>query len=204
MPSFFTFSSFATISALRHAVTTRQLSPDSASDPFDALNLAFHVEDDPERVRANRRALAESLGFDVTQLSAAQQAHQTRAQIVTARTRGQGALDWESAHPNTDALITAESQTPVLILVADCAPLLLVDSHARVLAVVHAGWRGAVARIVSQTIEEMKSLGAQPERMQIGIGPHLCALKSAKKSRLLRRLSRPTLCCEVKRNLISI
>lgn len=142
--------------------------------PYDSFNLAFHVGDDVEHVCANRRALGETLGFDATMLSAAQQTHETRAQIIAAESRGQGALDWESAHQQTDALITADHQTPLLILVADCAPLLLVDASAHILAVVHAGWRGAVARIVSQTIEEMKTLGAEPERIQIGIGPHLC------------------------------
>jgi YfiH family protein len=171
-PHFLRFSSFDTRS-LAHAITTRAVAGEN-SGPFDAFNLAFHVEDEAATVRANRRFLAQSLEFDVELLHAAQQTHGAHAQIVTGE-KGRGALDWESAWPATDALVTRETGVPLLILVADCAPLLLADFEARVLAVVHAGWRGATARIASQTVETMRTLGAQPQNIRAGIGPHLCA-----------------------------
>ena len=166
---------FSTLDAppLRHAVTTRG-SRGPNDGPYNDFNLAFHVDDDSAHVRANRMRLATDLGFEITMLHAAQQTHGTAAEIVTASQPARGALDWETACPETDALVTRDAVTPLLILVADCAPILLVDHEAHVLAVVHAGWRCATARIASQTVARMEALGASATNIRAGIGPHLC------------------------------
>ncbi len=67
--------------------------------------------------------------------------------------------------------MTAEPGVALVILVADCAPLVLVDPLARVLAVVHAGWRGTTARVAEAALETMTRLGAAPHRVVAGIGP---------------------------------
>ncbi|HEX8236211.1 MAG TPA: peptidoglycan editing factor PgeF [Abditibacteriaceae bacterium] len=168
------FASLQLVTGLRHAVTTRY--GGCSSTPYSSLNLGYHVNDDAARVNHNRIVLADTLGYDATQLVAAQQVHGAQATIIDANSRGRGALDWDSALPETDALIVAQSNVPVLILVADCAPLLIVDAAHQVLAVVHAGWRGAVSRIASQTVQKMqRTFGSQPQQVQVGIGPCLCA-----------------------------
>ncbi len=168
------FASLCTIIGLHHAITTRH--GGCSQMPFESLNLGYHVGDDALCVSHNRKALANLLGYDATHLVAAQQVHGAHSRIVDANSRGSGALDWDSARPETDTLIVAEPNVPVLILVADCAPIRLVDSDHQVLAVVHAGWRGAVSRIASQTIETMqRTFSSQPEQIGVGIGPCLCA-----------------------------
>jgi hypothetical protein len=166
------FSIFEKISGLKHAVTTRE---GGVSDgEFASLNLAFHVGDKIEKVRENRRILARQLDFNFEKLVAAQQIHSEHAEIIHAKDAGRGALDWESAVPNTDALVTAETNLPLLILVADCAPIVLVDPDNRVLALVHAGWRGAVAQIASKTVTRMQNeFRTLPENVFVGIGPCL-------------------------------
>lgn len=167
------FSSFDSVSGLRHAVSTR--ANGSSRAPYDSLNLGFHVGDDAARVRENRRLLAGFAGFEAQHSVAAQQTHGASSQVVDVQDRGRGALDWDSAFPASDALIVQQTQIPVLILVADCAPLLFVDARHHVLAVVHAGWRGAVARIAGQTVARMQSeFDSQPSDIQVGIGPCLC------------------------------
>jgi YfiH family protein len=106
---------------------------------------------------------------------AAQQVHDAKVHVVTPADTGRGALDWESAIPATDALIVAAPQIPAMILVADCAPLLLVDARQRVLAVVHAGWRGAVAGVAGVALERMRrEFGSSAAEIRVGIGPCLC------------------------------
>lgn len=166
---FLQFDSLKKISGLRHAITTRG---GHRAGPYEALNLAYHVGDDAARVTENRKKIAQELGYDVASLVAAQQVHGSNAQIVTATQSGCGAFDWESALPHCDALIASESNVPLLIQVADCAPILLVDPKNHVLAVVHSGWRGAIERIASKTIEKMKQDATQ---IQAGIGPCLCS-----------------------------
>ncbi len=157
---------------LRHAVTTRH--GGVSRGEYASLNLAFHVGDEPEKVRENRRILARQMDFQLEHLVAAQQVHGDAIHIISARDAGRGALDFESAIPNTDAIITAEKNLPLLILVADCAPILLVDPKNQVLAVVHAGWRGALAGIAGKTVRKMQSeFGSAPEDVLVGIGPCL-------------------------------
>jgi hypothetical protein len=57
------------------------------------------------------------------------------------------------------------------ILTADCVPIVLHDPVAGVLACVHAGWRGTVARVTAATLSAMQGLGARPSDVIAGIGP---------------------------------
>jgi hypothetical protein len=71
-----------------------------------------------------------------------------------------------------DALITDQPGVTVVVRTADCVPVLLYDRRQRVVASVHAGWRGAVAGIVSKTIQLMVSRFAiQPSDLRVSIGP---------------------------------
>ncbi len=173
MTSFLHFSSFSHIDGLQHAITTRH--GGSSEGFYASLNLGFHVGDEPNRVRENRQAVARNLGYNSENLIAAQQTHSANVAVVAGEDRGRGALDWTSAVAKTDALMTQKSDTPLMILVADCAPLLLVDEVNHVLAVVHAGWRGATSRISSQTVLKMaEGFGTKAENVRVGIGPTLC------------------------------
>jgi YfiH family protein len=167
------FSSLLDIPGLAHAVTVRD---GGVSDgAYSSLNLGYHVGDDAAKVTENRQHLAAALGYDGSTLVAAQQVHGAGVHIVGREEQGRGALDWQSALPATDALIVAQPQTPVLILVADCAPLLFVDAHHRVLAVVHAGWRGAVAGVASAALAQMQGhFLSDASAVRVGIGPCLC------------------------------
>lgn len=168
---FLQFASLQNISGLCHAVTTRN----GSGGPYNALNLAYHVGDDAEHVSENRRRLAEKLGYDATRLIAAQQVHGVRSQIVTEADAGCGAFAWDSALPDCDAIIVQASQIPVLIQVADCAPLLVVDTRNHVLSVIHVGWRGAAEEVTSRTLAQMESaFGTNGAGVKIGAGPCLC------------------------------
>lgn len=167
------FSSFSAFPRFRHAVTTRD--GGFSSGEFASLNLAFHVGDDADIVRRNRRALAAQLGYDAQNLIAARQVHGAHCAVVDSSHAGRGALDWESALPATDAIVTAQTGLALLILVADCAPILLFDPRARVLSVVHAGWRGALAGVAAGAVAAMQQLGARATDIRAGIGPCLCA-----------------------------
>ena len=173
MNSFLRLPSFSRINGLQHAITTRHAG--SSTGFYTSLNLGFHVGDKLGNVCENRQTIARNLGYNAENLTCAQQTHGANIEIVTRKNRGRGALDWQSAIPATDALMTQESDTPLMILVADCAPLLLVDETNHALAVVHAGWRGATCRIASQTVLKMaQSFGTKAEDVRVGIGPTLC------------------------------
>ena len=76
----------------------------------------------------------------------------------------------EAGRPaDTDAVITDKPGLCVCVKTADCIPVLLYDTRQRIVAAVHAGWRGTVARIVSKTIAQMRPVN--PRDLHAIIGP---------------------------------
>ena len=171
--NFYQFESLSSITRLRHVISTR--SGSVTQGPYAALNLGYHVGDDPALVTRNRELLAQAAGYSAAGLVAAQQVHGNAVRVVGHTERGCGALDWGSALPAIDALVTGETGLPIAILVADCAPVLLVDPVHRAVAVVHAGWRGAVAGVAGAALRAMSErFATQPSAVLGGIGPCLC------------------------------
>src|SRR5690625_3946437 len=74
-----------------HAFTDRHGGVSEA--PFTSLNLGFHVGDDPDRVKENRRRLCDALAVDMAAIVACEQVHGHSVAHVTATDRGRGALD---------------------------------------------------------------------------------------------------------------
>jgi YfiH family protein len=151
------------------AVTTRH--GGVSSGPYRSLNLGLHVGDRDERVLENRRRAAGAVGAGLDELVVGAQVHGDRAAVVTGADRGRGAAGLDDALPDTDALVTAEPGVVLVTMVADCVPVVLVDPVARVLATVHAGWRGTAAGIVRRALDVMSDLGCRPGDVVAGIGP---------------------------------
>ena len=94
---------------------------------------------------------------------------------MTADDRGSGAFELNESVPEADALVTADPSVVLAILAADCVPIVLYDPVAHVLACVHSGWRGTVARVSQAAVGAMRTLGATPENVIAGIGPAIGA-----------------------------
>jgi polyphenol oxidase len=151
------------------AVTTR--SGGVSAGPYESLNLSFSVADEPDAVLENRRRVAAAFAAEPGDFVFARQVHSGRAEAVAAADRGRGTRGLDDAIPDADALVTADPSVVLAILVGDCVPIVLYDPAAHVLACVHAGWRGTVARIAEAALAAMSDLGARPDRVVAGIGP---------------------------------
>lgn len=142
-----------------------------SSGPYASLNLGLHVGDQGEDVLENRRRAAAALGADLRDMVFCDQAHGREVRVVSAADRGRGSLRLDDAIAQTDALVTAEPGVVLVVMVADCVPIVLYDPVAHVLACVHAGWRGTVARVSEAAVAAMRGLGASPENVIAGLGP---------------------------------
>ncbi|MGW9003128.1 peptidoglycan editing factor PgeF [Brevibacterium casei] len=136
-----------------------------SSGDFSSFNLARHVGDDEELVAANRSALAQLLGLSAERLSFVSQVHGTAVHHVadTADVR---------AGAEADAQVSALAGVGLVIMVADCTPILLADTEAGVIGAVHAGRPGMAAGIVPETLAAMRDLGAR--EIHAVIGPSVC------------------------------
>ncbi len=153
-------------------VTTRDGGVSAGEDGgYATLNLSFTVGDPAANVVENRRRVASALGTDLASFVFAEQVHGRGTQVVSRADRGRGAAGPETAVPQTDALVTSDPGTVLAVLAADCVPIVLYDPVAHVLACVHAGWRGAVARAAQAAVTAMATLGTQPRDIIAGLGP---------------------------------
>jgi hypothetical protein len=128
-----------------------------------ALNLGFTEWDERERVLANREKFIAALGAREMPLLTLWQFHSDVIHV---------AAEPGAEAPKADALITS---TPGLLLgvqTADCVPILLADTRRRVVAAIHSGWRGTLARIAVKTLGRMRmEFGTRPRDVLAAIGP---------------------------------
>nr|WP_231126971.1 peptidoglycan editing factor PgeF [Motilibacter aurantiacus] len=140
---------------------------------YASLNLGLHVGDDPVAVVENRSRLARALGVGLGDLVFSDQVHQPHVAVVTEAERGRGARDTADALPATDAVVTAVTGLVLVIQVADCVPLVLVDPVRRLLACVHAGWGGTVRGVTPAAVARLVELGSDPGDVVAAIGPSI-------------------------------
>lgn len=123
-------------------------------------NLAMHVGDDPALVTTHRVALAKKLAIPVGSLRFMNQVHGDRVVVADLST------------PDADGLITSQSQVALVVMVADCIPLLLTNESASIVAAVHVGRRGLVNGVAGVAVGKMRKLGARQVRALMG--PAIC------------------------------
>ena len=159
---------------LAHGVTYRYGGVSEGS--FNSFNMGLHVGDTPDAVAENRKRLAQVLGVDPHSLTCGEQVHGVGVSRVTEELVGRGAFSWDDSIPDSDAIHTNLVNVPLLLLVADCVPVLIYDAVHHAVAVVHAGWRGAIAHIVERTIDSMHdAYETLPADCYLFIGPSIGA-----------------------------
>ncbi len=130
---------------------------------YATLNAGTGSNDDPAAVAENRRRIAAAFGAAPSHLVGVHQVHSPDAVFVEA--------PWPGERPHADALVTTTPGIVLSVLTADCAPILLADESAGVIAAAHAGWKGALAGVIWTTLLAMMAHGAKQERIKAAIGP---------------------------------
>ena len=168
----FEFNSLTRLAGVRHFVSTRAGGGSLA--PHRGLNLSFRVGDDPAQVLENRRCLFAAAGIPIEHVVACQQVHAAHVASVDLSARGRGASDFESGLPNTDAMVTATPGICLMMLAADCVPVLTFDPVAGVVGIAHAGWRGTVRGVAGALLARMhEEFGSDPAQVIAAIGPSI-------------------------------
>lgn len=149
----------------------------ASAPPYASLNLAAHVGDRPDAVDENRRRFLTALGLaDLRErLTCAEQVHGTDVRLVRSRDAGKGARATDGVPPVrvTDALVTTHAGIPLMLLFADCVPVIVVAERARAVAVAHAGWRGLAAGVIRNAVAALRSAASHDEDLVAYVGPHI-------------------------------
>ncbi len=149
----------------------------ASAPPFASLNLGSHVGDDPAAVEENRSRLLAALDFGEMRgrLTCAQQVHGSRIERVGSSLVGAGGSALPGARlpvADADALLTTLTDTPLMLLFADCVPIILVRPSVPAISVVHAGWRGALAGIAGEAARVLSAIEGDDDIVAY-IGPHI-------------------------------
>ncbi len=127
------------------------------------MNLGFTEWDKREAVLKNRKTFQVALGADDHTLVPLRQFHSAVIRFFPSAPE-------ESCRG--DASLTNSQRLLLGVQTADCVPLLLVDPTKRVVAAIHAGWRGTLARITEKTVGQMRMrFDCKPSEIFAAIGP---------------------------------
>jgi len=142
--------------------------------PYESLNCAFHVGDEPQDVICNRITLAESLGFKLSDWTCGEQTHGVNIARIDQKDRGRGSQNRDTAFLDTDGLITDVPGVLLTSFYADCVPLYFYDPIRSVVGLAHAGWKGTVAEIAAFMVRKMcDEYGSRTEDILAAIGPSI-------------------------------
>ena len=158
-------SGLLSLRGVRHGFSARAGCPEGLGGNFDPLREGCDARIGLENITR----FARCCGFSDTDGGAyTRQVHGARVRTVTmADRRAHDAARGEEC----DGLVTAEAGLPLYIFTADCAPVLMCDPDAGVIAAVHCGWRSTAADILGNAVAAMEALGASAGNIRAAVGP---------------------------------
>ncbi|MCZ6625399.1 MAG: peptidoglycan editing factor PgeF [Deltaproteobacteria bacterium] len=132
--------------------------------PYAGLNLSFRVGDDPQVVKDNLCDVKRAVGVHDLRIVTMKQVHGEHIVDVKDKSLKEAG--------EADGMVTEEGGLFLGILTADCVPILFSVSGRKLVAVVHAGWRGTVAGIVVKMVHYLKDrYDVEPESLEAAMGP---------------------------------
>jgi len=154
---------FKKIPWLVHGISTRSGGGSLLDSGERVLNLGFTEWDAREAVVKNRHTFQSAVGAGDLTLVPLNQFHSAVIRF----------FETSPAEPcKGDASLTNAPGLLLAVQTADCVPILLVDPKERVVAAIHAGWRGSLARIAEKTVGQMRlRFGSKPSDILAALGP---------------------------------
>jgi YfiH family protein len=159
----FQFENLSHITGVVHGISTR--AGGVSEGRCESLNVSYNVGDAASNVDENLRRVAASVGAPRAALFAAYQVHGRDVTVV----------DKDSeVRPRCDVLVTRSPEKTLMLRYADCTPVLLADAEKRVVAAVHAGWRGSAVRAGGAAVSALgEAFSSRPQDLWAGIGPSI-------------------------------
>lgn len=168
---YYVIDAFEATGLVKHCFTTKHGGVSKGC--YESLNLRMSSDDKKENVHENYRIICSELWIDENKLVLSKQVHKKDIIDVTSEDLGNG-IAFENKFQSADALVTNESNVPLVTFFADCVPVFLLDAKKKVLALVHSGWRGTAGGISALTVKHMiNEYQSSPEDILAAIGPSI-------------------------------
>ena len=132
---------------------------------YKSLNCGIGSKDKKTKIKKNLDIVKLKLGVRYKKIFLVKQIHSNKFVFLSSNS------NIMSRSVNADAVISEKKGMPIAVLSADCVPILIYDNKRKMIAAIHAGWRGAYKGIVEKVIQSMLRKGCNPKYMTAAIGP---------------------------------
>lgn len=166
------FEQLCSFSNISHFITTRI--GGFSEDTFASFNCSPYSGDEPSKVKSNQELLCSMLPQQPINLVIPFQNHGTTIRAIDPFYLTLSIEERQRWLHGVDALITNQRGYCICVSTADCVPIILFDPINKAIGIVHAGWRGTVAKIVKQTLDLMdQTYNTDAKDVIVGIGPSI-------------------------------
>ena len=132
---------------------------------YKGLNCGIGSKDKKTNIKKNLNIVISKLDLKSKQIFLVKQIHGNKFIFLNKNS------NIKTRSTSADAVISEKKGVPIAVLTADCVPILIYDKKRRIIAAIHAGWRGAYKGIVQKVIKSMIKKGCSPKNMTVAIGP---------------------------------
>ena len=131
---------------------------------FKSLNCGAGSLDNKKNVKKNLEVVSNKIKAKSKKIVLLNQVHSNKFHFISKSSKLNDKFEG-------DALVTDKKSIPIAILTADCAPILIHDESKKMIAAIHAGWKGAFKGIIKRVVKFMIKKGCSPLNMTAAIGP---------------------------------
>ena len=132
---------------------------------FKSLNCGPGSSDNKKNVLKNLQIVQKKIKTRQKKITLLNQIHSNKFHFIDKN------LKLKNYNFEGDALITNKQKFPIAVLTADCVPILIFDEKEKMIAAIHAGWKGAYKEIIKKTLNFMIKKGCTPKNITAAIGP---------------------------------
>lgn len=155
------------------AFSTLRSSGGRGEGAYASFNLTPYCGDSRQNVEQCRTELAQELGIETERIVLPHQTHSANVRIIDDAFMASDVQRQVEMLENVDAVVTSLRGCCIGVSTADCVPVLLYDDRQQIVGAAHAGWRGMVAHVIRNTVEQMISIGASVESLSAVVGPSI-------------------------------
>ncbi len=132
---------------------------------YKSLNCGIGSKDDKNKVKKNLKIVKNKISKKAKDIFLIHQVHSNKFVFINKN------IKFYKKRIKADAIITNQEKLPIAVLTADCVPILLFDNNKKMIAAIHAGWKGAFKGIIKKVINFMLKNGCKKNQITAAIGP---------------------------------
>ena len=134
---------------------------------YKSLNCGIGSKDKKNNIKKNLKIVKSKIGKNPKEIFLVKQIHSNKFIFLSKNAK------IKNRSINADAIITEKKNFPIAILTADCVPLLLFDKKKKMIAAIHAGWKGAFKGVINKVIKFMLKKGCSRKDITVAVGPSI-------------------------------